>query len=193
MSQQMKLSLNYYGQQSTTSRDTCVVYNKFIVLFNIYKMNPTRSPTASPTASPTYFPCSANVIIPNGTVIIPDNAFKGCTNLVSIYLPTSVLSLGSATFYGCTSLQYISLPDSIESLGQSVFQSAGLKSIVLTSKINIVPYAAFRACTSLKTVTLTNSITTISDFSFKGCTALTTINFISGLKTIGNHIIINNY
>jgi hypothetical protein len=57
---------------------------------------------------------------------IPDNAFRECTNLVSIYLPESVEALGKYPFSLCTNLKYVVMlnPNSIVDFGKSLAPSA---------------------------------------------------------------------
>ena len=74
-----------------------------------------------------------------------DDAFYGCTGLVSINIPNSVTSIGIDTFNRCTGLTSVTIPQSVTSIG----------------------YSAFNYCTSLISVTVerTEPIS-ISDGSF---------------------------
>ena len=40
---------------------------------------------------------------------IPDEAFRGCTNLTSLYIPQGVTALGNNALYSCSNLKYIAL------------------------------------------------------------------------------------
>ena len=57
---------------------------------------------------------------------IPDNAFRECSNLVSIYLPESVEALGKYPFSLCTNLKYVVMlnPNRIVDFGKSLAPSA---------------------------------------------------------------------
>ena len=46
-----------------------------------------------------------------------DNAFKGCSGLKSVTIPSSVTSLGKRCFYYCSGLTSITIPSSVTSLG----------------------------------------------------------------------------
>ena len=53
---------------------------------------------------------AGDIAIPDGTTIIPSNAFAYCDGLTSIIIPDSVTSIGQNAFYGCNSLTSITLP-----------------------------------------------------------------------------------
>ena len=61
----------------------------------------------------TVFSCKKDyegtVVIPEGVTWIRDDAFVGCTNLISITIPSSVATIQSWAFRRCTSLKEIHL------------------------------------------------------------------------------------
>ena len=59
---------------------------------------------------------------------IEDYAFYGCTSLVSIDMP-SVTSIEDYAFYDCTSLTFVDIPASVTSIGWSAFSSFDLTSV----------------------------------------------------------------
>lgn len=59
--------------------------------------------------------------IPDGILIIGDNAFYGCDNLAIIFIPDGVTSIGDGAFTGCSKLTRIIIPDSVTSIGASPF------------------------------------------------------------------------
>ena len=61
----------------------------------------------------------------SGLTSLADNAFSGCTNLQSVYLPGYITSIGDNAFKNCSSLQSISLPASVKSIGSSAFMGCG--------------------------------------------------------------------
>ena len=53
--------------------------------------------------------------------VIGDYAFKDCSGLTSLTLPSSVSSIGEYAFYGCSSLTSLTLPSSVSSIDASAF------------------------------------------------------------------------
>lgn len=70
---------------------------------------------------------------------IPDNAFKGCTSLLSVE-GKNLTSIGSNAFEGCTELKYFTLGRSISYLGEDVFNDVEMLT-VYTSDADIVEAA----------------------------------------------------
>ena len=93
-----------------------------------------------------YFPIAkeGGYTIPNGTIIIDDSAFSGCSSLTSVTIPNSVTSIGYYAFEGCDGLTSITIPNSVTSIGDYAFQY----------------------CDSLTNVTIGNSVTSIGDGAF---------------------------
>ena len=48
-----------------------------------------------------------DVYIPTTVTTIKNNAFRNCTQLNNVSIPSSVTSIGSNTFYGCSSMKYV--------------------------------------------------------------------------------------
>ena len=59
-------------------------------------------------------------IVPHGTANIDAEAFKNCTNLKRVVLPSTILSIGDRAFYGCTNLSDIVVKEDVV-LGENVF------------------------------------------------------------------------
>lgn len=89
--------------------------------------------------------------IPEGTTIIKDYAFDGCTNLTNITLPNSVTKIGGWAFHNCINITSITIPDSVTIIGNG----------------------AFSRCTNLKKIIIPNSVTNIGDYAFDNCNNLT--------------------
>ena len=69
----------------------------------------------------------SNVIIPtrymDGDVVaIADEAFKGCTDLISITLPQNTIRIGEDAFNGCTGLTFIDIPAKVTYMGARAFE-----------------------------------------------------------------------
>ena len=94
------------------------------------------------------------VIVFDGNITkIGSAAFKNCTSLTSITIPSSVTIIKNCAFENCTSLTSITIPSSVISIG----------------------FGAFSGCTSLTSITIPSSVTSIESGVFDGCTGLTSI------------------
>lgn len=99
----------------------------------------------------------ADVVYESGSQvsIIEEGAFKGCTSLEMIRIPTSMTKIGYEAFADCTAITMIEFAASSKNLafGESVFKN----------------------CTSLAVVNLPANVTTIPGV-FGGCTSLQEVN-----------------
>ena len=53
---------------------------------------------------------------------IGEGAFRNCSNLTSIEIPSNVTSIGRYAFYGCSNLTSIEIPSSVTSIGDYAFE-----------------------------------------------------------------------
>jgi hypothetical protein len=125
-------------------------------------------------------------VLPASVTQIGEDAFRGCTSLVSITLPASVTQIGGGAFYGCTSLASITLPASVTEIGaRAFFDCTSLASITLPASVTEIGEQAFRGCASLASITIPASVTQIGQDAFKGCTSLASITLPASVTQIG--------
>lgn len=89
------------------------------------------------------------------TVTSIDNAFKGCTALKTVVIPSNVNTIGECAFYNCKNLISVIIPNGITSISNN----------------------AFNRCESLENIEIPNTLTYIGQDAFGGCESLTTVNF----------------
>ena len=103
-----------------------------------------------------YYPnafTSSEYKVPEGTEIIGESAFIGCSSLIDVTVPDSVSAIGNDAFCYCDSLTAVTIPDSVTITGD----------------------AAFSDCNSLASITIPVSVTAIGDDTFYNCNSLTEI------------------
>ena len=114
------------------------------------------------------------IIIPEGTEKIGDNAFYNCSGLTSITIPDSVTSIGNSAFEGCSGLTSITIPDSVTSIGNSAFEDcSGLTSITIGGSVTSIGRDAFAHCSDMTSITIPDSVISIESYAFQYCNALT--------------------
>ena len=109
-------------------------------------------------------------------------AFKGCTNLESVYYLASGSRVSEYTYENCSKLKTVNFQN-IAQIDRWAFMNTGLESISLASGVALKENA-FRNSTELEEVTFSGSFsfTTQSTIreqvnsAFYGCTSLTTVN-----------------
>jgi hypothetical protein len=136
----------------------------------------------------------------NNKINISKRAFKNCTKLRSISLPSNLETICDESFYGCNNLTNIALPETNIALpentiipitiGNSAFEGCSkLSSISNCENIKTISDFAFKNCTKLSSISLESNskLTTIGNSAFYGCSGLESISLPSKLTTIGNH------
>ncbi len=115
-------------------------------------------------------------------------AFKGCTNLTEITIPSSVTSIEDEAFCGCSSLTEITIPSSVTSIEDEAFCGcSSLTEITIPSSVTSIGGRAFSDCSQLQTVfwNATNCINSSNDsFIFATCPLLTTLLLSDDVETI---------
>ena len=77
-------------------------------------------------------------------------AFRYCSSLTSVTIPSSVTSIGNSAFSGCSSLTSVTISEGVTSIGDY----------------------AFYDCSSLTSVTIPSSVTSIDNYAFYNCSKL---------------------
>ena len=136
-----------------------------------------------------FFGCTAitSVTIPNSVTSIGSYAFSGCTAITSFNIPNGVTSIGSSAFSGCTAITSVTIPNSVTSIGERVFYGCtGLTSVIIGNGVTSIGEEVFYGCTGLTSVIIGNGVTSIGRHAFEDCSSLTSVTIGNGVASIDN-------
>lgn len=91
----------------------------------------------------------SKVVFPTGLTMtcIPDNCFKGCSNLSMITLPSTVTNIGRAAFEDCSKLTSIGNIINLVNIGAFAFRNCtNLNSFTGNKKLSLIGQGAFAGC-----------------------------------------------
>ncbi|MBQ7761699.1 MAG: leucine-rich repeat domain-containing protein [Clostridia bacterium] len=125
------------------------------------------------------------VILPQTTTQIGENAFLRCSQIKSLDIPTGTTKIDSWAFGRCTGLEQITLPDTVTSIGERAFlYCEKLTEIQLPSQLKEIGTGAFCYCSSFSEIYVPSSVESIGAYAFASCTALEKIT----LPFVGNSV-----
>lgn len=128
-----------------------------------------------------------DISIPSETTYIGESAFEGCTNLKTVIMWGDPTSIEKNTFKGCTKLTDISIPSSVTYIGESAFENCtNMSTVIIWDDITRIEKNAFKNCSSLDNVSIPSSCDMIEESAFQGCADLDTV-IIWGDTNIGNY------
>ena len=135
-----------------------------------------------------FFGCSGlmSIDIPNSVTAIGSHAFSWCTGLTSIDIPNSVTAIGSNAFKGCTELTSIVLPDSIVSIGDAAFEGTAWYNDQPDGLVyaGSVAYKYKGTMPNGTSISLKQGTLGIAEHAFFGCTGLAGINIPNSVTVI---------
>ena len=122
-----------------------------------------------------------NTVIPNTVTSIEDEAFAGCSDLVSITIPNSVISIGQSVFKNCTGLTSMVIPNSVISINNNAFlDCSNLVSIDIPNSVTYLGYQVFCGCYSLTSIIIPDLENHYLGYgTFRYCSALQSITVLS--------------
>lgn len=115
---------------------------------------------------------SGNIEIPqtyNGkpVVVIQNSAFKDCSNVTSVLIPSSIKSIGINAFENCSNITETTIPEGVTLIGNNTFLGCQkLASVTLPTSLENIGANAFAGCTSLTSIVLPKNIQEIGANAF---------------------------
>lgn len=135
----------------------------------------------------------SSVSVPGTVTTIEQYAFWR-SKLKEIKLAEGLESIGFGAFKECTQITDVKLPSTLKELGAvyslfgmggSVFVGCGaLQSVEIPASVTEIPELTFQQCTALTEVKLNEGLTKIGERAFEECTALTEIDLPKSLTAI---------
>jgi hypothetical protein len=126
-----------------------------------------------------------SVSIPNSVTRIEGSAFSGCSNLKSLDIPNNVTSMGHSAFDGCDSLEY-EIENDVKYLSNWAVGVVRGKTSYTIRQGTIGLHETFRWATDLKEALLPEGLISIGSNAFYNCRELTTINIPQSVTNIGS-------
>lgn len=128
----------------------------------------------------------AGVFIPDSVIYIGDGAFSGCSTLTNVIIGNNTASIGNNAFDSCNSLTSIIIPDSVTTIGAKAFCKCNkLSSVSIGNNVRTIGNMAFYNCNNLTLIEIPDSVTSIGDDAFCDCYGLTTVDIGNDVRTIG--------
>lgn len=124
------------------------------------------------------------------TCRIGDHAFRGCSELTSVVIPSAVTHIGTGVFSNCTRL--VSIDFSAQVVGilppYTFFRCTALTSVTgMSNAITAIGEAAFYECVNLETFLLPSSVVVVEPDAFWNCSSLRTVGVPPSLAAICDH------
>lgn len=142
---------------------------------------------------------SGNIEIPqtyNGkpVVVIQNSAFKDCSNVTSVLIPSSIKSIGINAFENCSNITETTIPEGVTLIGNNTFLGCEkLASVTLPTSLENIGANAFAGCTSLTSIVLPKNIQEIGANAFANCSKLATIEVFGDTPaTLKNNVFPNS-
>ena len=80
---------------------------------------------------------------------IKANAFKGCTALKEVVIPSGTKEIGKYAFNDCYALSKLTISNGVKSIGEKAFLDTSLKKIIIPASVNNIEQYAFGYTTDL--------------------------------------------
>ncbi|MBE6770864.1 MAG: hypothetical protein E7547_01805 [Ruminococcaceae bacterium] len=122
---------------------------------------------------------------------IGNNAFKDCTRITQVNIPSSVTSVGSNAFDSCEVLTKVVFEGSTCDIKAAAFNNCGmLESVTLPSSLKSVADKTFYGCRTLASISIPSTVTSIGKEAFGLCSSLASVTIPASVTSIGKNAFI---
>ncbi|MBE6825051.1 MAG: hypothetical protein E7513_06865 [Ruminococcaceae bacterium] len=109
------------------------------------------------------------IILPDSIIELRERSFKNCS-ASTIMLGDDVEVIGNEAFKDCSQLSDIILPTKLKSIGENAFSNcSSVCSLTISKNVQTVGAKAFENCTSLENIYFENPYTEIEEDALNGC------------------------
>lgn len=98
-------------------------------------------------------PENTKIVFKEGTTLIADYMFSGCTELVEVDMPDSVVYMGGDLFSNCPKLQAVKFSRNATNVSR-FSDCPSIKEVVFPDKVEVIYSNTFNNCQSLMSVTI---------------------------------------
>lgn len=118
------------------------------------------------------------------------SAFRRCSGLTCITIPSTINRIGNAAFQGCSSLNTIyfnavSCSDFSSYASDRPFYNLNITNITIGDNVQTIPAYFAMGLVKLYSVSFGNSTTSIGDYAFSGCIGLDSVSIPNKVLAIG--------
>ena len=112
------------------------------------------------------------LIIPDSVYSIEFSVFADCKNLRYCRLSEQLTTIPDELFRGCSNLKLVDIPPEVDVICADAFSHCGFEEFTMPPKTIVIMSGAFLGCEQLKKVEFNKGLHTIDSDAFQSCTSL---------------------
>ncbi|MCD7796516.1 MAG: leucine-rich repeat domain-containing protein, partial [Clostridiales bacterium] len=137
---------------------------------------------------------SGDYTVKDGTTLIADDAFSGCSSLTNVEIPESVEYIGNYAFYNCTGLTSATIGENTQIVNSYTLTNSAILSKISNRLLDslsdtavlVIGDYAFANCTSLVSIIIPDTLTNVGENAFSNCSALSNVYYAGSESDFSN-------